>query len=91
MDNQENLNIKTNILIDDLNKTTMQGVTKVFSAIETNISLVLGNTNLVITGKNLHVTKLDLDCKIIEFEGDINSIKRESSKQNKNLIKRIFG
>ncbi len=91
MENQEKVCVKTNIIIDDLNKVKLQGVTKVFSAIETNISLVLGNSNLVITGKDLHVTKLDLECKLLEFEGEVNSIKKESTTKNKNIIKRIFG
>lgn len=90
MENQEKSIIKTNIIIDELSKVKLTGVTKVFSAIESNISLILGDTNIIITGKNLHVTKLDLECKILEFEGEINSIKKESSGQNKNFIKRIF-
>lgn len=88
MDNNQNL--QTKFVVENLNKATFVGVTKVYSAIETNISFVLGNENICIYGKNLHVTKLDLDSKLLEFEGNISSIKQESNSQNKNIFKRIF-
>lgn len=82
---------QTKITIDNMSKIVVSGITKVYSAVETNISFCLMNENIVVLGKNLHVTKLDLDCHILEFEGEVLSIKKESNKQSKNIIKRIFG
>ena len=46
MDNNQNL--QTKFVVENLNKATFVGVTKVYSAIETNISFVLGNENICI-------------------------------------------
>lgn len=89
--NEMKQNIKPNkIVITNQKEINLTGITKVNSATETNISLIINNKNLVIEGEKLHVLKLDVDSGIIDIEGCINTLKFDKSKQNKNIFKRIF-
>lgn len=89
--NEMKQNIKPNkIVITNQKEINLTGITKVNSATETNISLIINNKNLVIEGEKLHVLKLDVDSGIIDVEGCINTLKFDKSKQNKNIFKRIF-
>lgn len=89
--NEMKQNIKPNkIVITNQKEINLTGITKVNSATETTISLIINNKNLVIEGEKLHVLKLDVDSGIIDIEGCINTLKFDKSKQNKNIFKRIF-
>lgn len=83
-------NKNTKIIVNNLNSVNLTGVTKVFSATESVISLKLASTDILIEGENLHVIKLDVESGIVDIEGQIFKIKQEKSKQSKNIFKRIF-
>lgn len=78
------------IVINNLNTLNLTGVTKVFSATETTISLKLGETDIVVEGENLHVLKLDIESGVVDVEGNVFKVKQEKPKQSKNIFKRIF-
>lgn len=69
--------------------TNISGVNKVISATENQVSLVVANENMIIDGKDLHVLKLDTECKLLDLEGKISSIKYTKQKE-KNFFKRLF-
>lgn len=80
----------TRIVVNNLNNINLTGVTKVFSATESVVSLKLADTDIVIEGENLHVLKLDIESGIVDVEGQIFKLRQEKSKQSKNIFKRIF-
>ena len=69
-----------NICIEDRKKLKIVGATRVVSATD----------NVIITGTNMEVTKLDLDNKEVCFSGTINSLKYAQKAEKGNLIKRLF-
>lgn len=78
------------ILVTNLNQIHLSGVSKVFSATESCISLCLADKNMTIDGKNMQVLKIDVECGIVEVEGQVFGIKLEKRKSEKNFFKRIF-
>jgi|LGVF01.2.fsa_nt_gb sporulation protein YabP len=71
---------------------SMTGIEKVNSANENSISVSINGTKLVIDGKEMQVSKLDVNAGIIEVLGIINTIKytNSGSKSAKNFMGRIF-
>lgn len=91
----ENLTIKNNdkielinnkIIIDNRNKVSLSGITKMLSSNESSISMLVKNTKLVISGKDLHIEKLDVENGMLEASGTIDSVKYGAD----GFIKRIF-
>ncbi len=78
------------ITIEDRKKLSLSGATKVISSTSTQAVVEIGNCNVVISGTNIEVTKLDLDNKLVNFTGEINGIKYANKTEKTNLIKRIF-
>ena len=78
------------ITIEDRKKLSLSGATKVISSTSTQAVVEIGNCNVVISGTNIEVTKLDLDNKLVNFTGEINGIKYANKTVKTNLIKRIF-
>lgn len=79
-----------NILIEERKKITINGATRVISSSSTQAIIEVNNSNLLICGNNIEVTKLDLENNIVEFSGDINSLKYTKKPEKRSLIKRIF-
>lgn len=78
------------ITIEDRKKLSLSGATKVISSTNTQAVVEIGNCNVIISGTNIEVTKLDLDNKLVNFTGEINAIKYANKTEKTNLIKRIF-
>lgn len=73
------------------NELSVTGVSKVNSATEKQINLVINNEQLIIFGMNLHVNKLDIEQGIVEIVGTVDSIKYSKSNAIKEgFFKRIF-
>lgn len=79
-----------NILIEERKKITINGATRVISSSSTQAIIEVNNSNLLICGNNIEVTKLDLENGTVEFSGDINSLKYTKKPEKRSLIKRIF-
>lgn len=79
-----------NILIEERKKITINGATRVISSSITQAIIEINNSNLLICGNNIEVTKLDLENNTVEFSGDINSLKYTKKPEKRSLIKRIF-
>jgi len=76
------------IICDARKFLQMTGIQKVESTNENQIVCVAMNQPLIITGKNMHIKKLDVGQGIVDVEGQIDSIKYEQKK--KPFLKRIF-
>ncbi len=78
------------ILIEDRKNIIIKGATKVISSTNTQAVVELGGTNIVISGNNMEVTKLDLENKDVSFSGNIISVKYTQKPEKTNLMKRLF-
>lgn len=78
------------ILIEDRKKLTLMGALKVVSATSTQAVVEVANNNVVITGSNIEVTKLNLDNKEVCFSGNIVGVKYMQKAEKGNFIKRLF-
>jgi sporulation protein YabP len=79
--------IDNKIIIDNRNKVSITGISQVISSNDTAITMLVKNTRLIISGKDLHIEKLDVEHGLIEAGGTIDSIKYNGGE---GLIKRIF-
>lgn len=78
------------LCIEDRKKLILTGATKVISSTNTQAVVEIGDTNIVISGTNIEVTKLDLDNKTVTFSGNINSVKYTAKTEKTSLLKRMF-
>lgn len=78
------------LCIEDRKKLILTGATKVVSSTSTQAVVEVGDTNIVISGTNIEVTKLDLDNKTVTFSGNINSVKYTAKTEKTSLLKRMF-
>ena len=83
--NKENIN--SNLTLNNRNKFIVTGVTRAVSANQTNICLVVGKTNMYITGTMLHISKLDITTGVCEGDGWVDTIKYGKSS---GIIRKIF-
>lgn len=84
----ENTNKNHKIICEDRNNLQMTGIEKVESSNENQIVCASMKSVLIISGKNLHVKKLNVEDGHVEIIGQIDSIKYQQEK--KPLLKRIF-
>lgn len=75
------------IIITNRNNIAISGITKMISANETCITMLIKTTRLNISGNDLHIEKLDVENGFLEASGTIDSAKYSG---NSGLIKRIF-
>ncbi len=78
------------VILDKRKLLTIFGATKVVSSTSSQAVVEVGDTNILITGNNLEVVKLNLDDKEVEFSGEISSFKYINKKEKVSLLKRIF-
>ncbi len=73
--------------LENRKKISLTGVSEVISTNDSNITGKLAGTKFYVNGKNIQITKLDIEQGIVEATGTIDSIKFG---QTSSLIKRIF-
>lgn len=78
------------IIVTNQNTGSINCVTKVISSTENCIQILINNKKTLIEGENLHITKLDIESGIVNFEGKINTLKLSKAENGKNFLKRIF-
>ncbi|MBE5757707.1 MAG: sporulation protein YabP [Clostridiales bacterium] len=85
---KDNLNISNEkISLVDRKKLSLEGVLEVISSNENGIFLKLKDTHLTITGKDIHIERLDIGNQILECNGHFESFKYGKSG---NIFKRLF-
>ncbi len=78
------------ILIEDRKKLTLMGATKVISSTSTQAVVEVAGSNVVISGNNIEVVKLDLDNKQVIFAGSIVMVKYVQKTEKTPMFKRLF-
>lgn len=86
--NQSSITKKHKIVCEDMHNLSLSGINKVESATENQVACSLNGHMLLISGKNLHVKKLDVNEGTLEIDGQIEQIKYQDHK--KPFLKRIF-
>jgi len=84
--NSDKLNID-NIYLKNRKNITIEGIIEIISSNENEIITRLKDTNLLVSGSNIHITKLDIEEGLLCADGDFNMIKY--GKTN-NFFKRLF-
>lgn len=78
------------INIDNRTKINITGVEKVISASQTQVIAKVSGSRLCILGKNLSVSKLDVEQGILDLTGELNSLKYSATASTQGFFKRIF-
>lgn len=86
MENQQ----KHSLTLIDRETLSLTCVSEVVSVSETALVCKLKDCTLIITGENLKVSKLDVDCGKVELNGNIISIKYGGVKNKEKFFKRLF-
>ncbi len=88
MENKEN-KFEQRLCLVDRSSLSILGVQKVISAKPDLVQALLLDSGVMISGTDLQVSKLDLDAKLLELSGKIDSIRYTVGKRD-NFFKRIF-
>lgn len=75
------------LILENRKRIKIEGIVEINSSSESGINLKLKDTSLNITGSNIHITKLDITCGVLEAEGLFDGIKYGKSA---NIFKRLF-
>ena len=85
---KENANtISEKITLINRKKIIIEGVLEVISSNENGLYLKVKDTHLIITGKDIHIEKLDINNQLLECDGQFESFKYGKSG---NIFKRLF-
>lgn len=79
--------INENLILENRKKIKIDGIIEILASNDSSISLKMQDTNLLINGSNINITKLDITTGTIEAEGLFESIKFGKSG---NIFKRLF-
>lgn len=81
--------------LDERKKGSLSGIQKVESFDEELVVLITAQGKLVLKGKDMHVTRLDVQKGELEFDGRVDSAcyseLRSVKKGAAGVVKRIFG
>ena len=75
------------LLIQGRKTLKVEGIAEVISTSDSLLNLKLKDTNLIITGEQINIEKLDINLGILEASGKFLSIKYGKSG---NIFKRLF-
>ncbi len=78
------------LCLEDRKTLIVKGASRVVSSTSTQAVVEVSDSNLVISGTNIEVTKLDLENKEVVFGGKINSLKYTQKTEKQGLLKRLF-
>lgn len=87
--NEKSFNESQLVLKNRLN-LTLSGVEKVYETNENKIQLKVSNSNLLIIGENLNISRLDVESGNVSVEGKINELKYLSGESKGNIFKKLF-
>jgi len=83
-------NLDHQVLLINKKNITLTGITKVESINETSAVLFVQKEQLIISGSQMHISKLDVQKGVVELEGEIESFKYSNSKVKTNVLKKLF-
>lgn len=82
-------NINSTLTLTNRKNLSLTGVSEIISSNDQNILLKIGTTKMIITGKDINITKLDVTNGLLEAEGIFDCMKYDKSGST-SLFKRIF-
>ena len=69
---------------------TITGVEKVYETNENKVQLKVSNSNLLINGEGLNISRLDVETGVVQINGKINELKYTTAESKGNIFKKIF-
>lgn len=78
------------LCIEERKSLSITGATKVISSTSTQAVVEIGNSNVVISGNNIEVVKLDLEGHHVKFSGDFTGVKYATKTEKTPILKRLF-
>lgn len=81
---------ESQLVLKNRTNLTLSGVEKVYETNENKIQLKVSNSNLLITGENLNISRLDVESGNVSVEGKINELKYLSNESKGNIFKKLF-
>lgn len=69
---------------------TITGVEKVYETNENKVQLKVSNSNLLINGEGLSISRLDVETGVVQINGTINELKYTTAESKGNIFKKIF-
>lgn len=78
------------ICIEERKNITIKGATKMISSTNTQAVVEVGSDQVVISGTNIEVTKLDLTNKEVNLSGNFTGLKYTQKTEKVGLMKRLF-
>lgn len=78
------------IIIEDRKAIKIVGATRILSSTSNQASVEMNGNNLILSGTNLEITKLDLENGEVFFCGELNGLKFANKSEKTPLIKRLF-
>jgi len=81
---------ESQLVLKNRTNLTLSGVEKVYETNENKIQLKVSNSNLLITGENLNISRLDVESGNVSVEGEINELKYLSNESKGNIFKKLF-
>ena len=78
------------LLLTSRESLALTGISEVVSVSESALVCNLQQGNLIITGDNLKVTKLDVESGKVDLTGTVNSIKYSNTKSKEKFFKKLF-
>ena len=80
-----------NIIIDERESITINGVTEVLSFDEEGIVCASTLGVIIVKGNNLHISRLDLDSQVLSAEGGIDAVEyADEPISGGGILKRLF-
>ncbi len=91
--NEKNNNTKTftssEIRLSNRELLNITGVEKVYESNNNKLQVRVAGVNMLVTGENLNIVKLDVDSGVVEVSGLVNEIKYIGDSKS-NFFKRLF-
>lgn len=91
--NEKNNNTKTftssEIRLSNRELLNITGVEKVYESNNNKLQVRVAGVNMLVTGENLNIVKLDVDSGVVEVSGLVNEIKYIGDSRS-NFFKRLF-
>lgn len=81
---------ESQLVLKNRTNLTLSGVEKVYETNENKIQLKVSNSNFLITGENLNISRLDVESGNVSVEGKINELKYLSNESKGNIFKKLF-
>ena len=82
--------VRTNVNIENRERISVTGITRVDSFDEGEVSAATDNSGISVYGQNLHISRLDLENGILTVDGFITGVEYSDKEKREGLFSRIF-